>query len=90
MEIKAELDNTVMMIVLRKDGLELLSNGIVLLADVRMITVDEILPVDLQKPADQIVLEIEAHYTAYISPVLRYVMRRNTKPERHLAPRTQE
>jgi nitrate/nitrite transport system ATP-binding protein len=81
MEIKSELNNTVIMVTHDVDEAVLLSDRIVMMTNGPEATVGEILPVDLPRPRDRIALADDPDYTRCRSNVLRFLYEKQRKME---------
>jgi nitrate/nitrite transport system ATP-binding protein len=81
MEIKSELNNTVIMVTHDVDEAVLLSDRIVMMTNGPEATVGEILDIDLPKPRDRIALVGDAAYTGYRADVLRFLYAKQRKVE---------
>lgn len=81
MEIKAELNNTVIMVTHDVDEAVLLSDRIVMMTNGPEASVGEILSVELEKPRDRIALVEDPEYIHYRSEVLRFLYEKQRKVE---------
>lgn len=81
MEIKAELNNTVIIVTHDVDEAVLLSDRIVMMTNGPEATVGEILSIELPRPRDRIALVEDADYTHLRSDVLRFLYEKQRKVE---------
>ncbi|MEM6573326.1 MAG: ABC transporter ATP-binding protein [Pseudomonadota bacterium] len=81
MEIKQELNNTVLMVTHDVDEAVLLADRIVMMTNGPEATVGEILEIDLPKPRDRIALVDHPDYNHYRSEVLRFLYEKQRKIE---------
>ena len=81
MEIKRELNNTVIMVTHDVDEAVLLSDRIVMMTNGPEATVGEILTIDLPKPRDRIALVEDVDYMHLRSEVLRFLYEKQRKVE---------
>lgn len=79
MEIKDELNNTVIMVTHDVDEAVLLSDRIVMMTNGPEATIGDVLPVALAKPRDRIVLVDDPEYTRCRSDVLRFLYEKQRK-----------
>jgi nitrate/nitrite transport system ATP-binding protein len=81
MEIHAKLGNTVIMITHDVDEAVLLSDRIVMMTNGPAATIGEILPIDLQRPRNRIVLADNIQYNHYRHDVLKFLYEKQRKVE---------
>ncbi|HZD52988.1 MAG TPA: ABC transporter ATP-binding protein [Woeseiaceae bacterium] len=81
MEIKRELNNTVIMVTHDVDEAVLLSDRIVMMTNGPAATVGEILKVDLPRPRDRVALAEDAGYAHLRSEALRFLYEKQRKVE---------
>ncbi|MDX1516696.1 MAG: ABC transporter ATP-binding protein [Woeseiaceae bacterium] len=90
MEIKSELNNTVIMVTHDVDEAVLLSDRIVMMTNGPEATVGEVLTIDLPRPRDRIALVEDVDYTHLRSEVLRFLYEKQRKVELLGAPASEE
>lgn len=81
MEIQRELGNTVIMITHDVDEAVLLSDRIVMMTNGPSATIGEILPIQLDRPRDRLVLSDNADYNHLRHEVLRFLYEKQRKVE---------
>lgn len=81
MEIKRELNNTVIMVTHDVDEAVLLSDRIVMMTNGPEATIGEVLAIDLPKPRDRITMMEDPKYTQLRSEVLRFLYEKQRKVE---------
>ncbi len=81
MEIKRDLNNTVLMVTHDVDEAVLLADRIVMMTNGPEATVGEILDIELPKPRDRLALVDDPAYTHYRSEVLRFLYEKQRKIE---------
>jgi nitrate/nitrite transport system ATP-binding protein len=81
MEIKDELNNTVIMVTHDVDEAVLLSDRVVMMTNGPEATIGDIQPIDLSRPRDRIALVDDPDYMRYRSNVLRFLYEKQRKVE---------
>lgn len=81
MDIQAQLKNTVIMITHDVDEAVLLSDRVVMMTNGPAATIGEILPIELERPRDRLVLADSTQYNQYRSEVLRFLYEKQRKVE---------
>ena len=80
MEIQADLNNTVIMVIHDVDEAVLLSDKIVMMTNGPAATVGEVLEVDLARPRDRLALASDERYNYFRSQVLSFLYERQRRP----------
>lgn len=81
MEIKRDLNNTVIMVTHDVDEAVLLSDRIVMMTNGPEASVGEILAINLPRPRDRLALAEDPVYTHFRSEVLRFLYEKQRKVE---------